>query len=60
MSPEFEKRFDHKEFRIGDEFRAYINNIIEAEDGTYRIVISDTPPVISGDKVETEEELDLK
>jgi hypothetical protein len=43
MSPDFEKRFDHREFRIGDEFRAYINNIIENE-GQYRIVISDEKP----------------
>lgn len=43
MSPDFEKRFDHREFRIGDEFHAYINNIIENE-GQYRIVISDEKP----------------
>ncbi len=50
MSPEFEKRFDHKEFRIGDEFRAYIHNIIETEDGNYRVVISDTPPTVTETK----------
>lgn len=60
MSPDFEKRFDHKEFRIGDEFRAYINNIIETDDGNYRVVISDTPPTVKEEKSETEEGLDLK
>lgn len=44
MSPEFEKRFDGKEFRIADEFNAYINDIIE-KDGQYRIVLSDIPDI---------------
>ena len=41
MSSEFEKRFDDKEFRSGDEMRMYIANLIE-KDGQYRIVLTDS------------------
>lgn len=59
MSADFEKRFDRHEFRVGDEFRAYVHNIIETEDGQYRIVVSDTAPVIPEDDVEIDAEIDL-
>lgn len=44
MSKDFENRFDHREFRVGDEFLAYVNKINEMENGQYRIVVSDTVP----------------
>lgn len=40
MSPDFEKRFDAKEFNIGDMFEAYINDIIQ-KDTQIRVVLSD-------------------
>lgn len=49
MSKEFEKRFDKREFVVGDEIIAYIYDIIE-KDGAkkgekqYRIVLSDSYP----------------
>ena len=52
MSPDFEKRFDRKEFVVGDEMVAYINNILETKEG-YRIVVSD---VIPETEPESEEE----
>lgn len=55
MSPDFEKRFDRREFRIGDEFKAYINNINKTGKDQYRIVVSDEPPVIDDDEEESEE-----
>lgn len=42
MSKEFEKRFDNKEFIIGENLDAYINDIIQKDDQT-RIVLSDQP-----------------
>ena len=55
MSKEFEKRFDSKEFRIGDEFLAYVNNIIESDNGQYRIVVSDVMPEIPLETSKSEE-----
>jgi predicted RNA-binding protein with RPS1 domain len=40
MSKDFEKRFDKKEFVIGDEMKAYITEII-VKDGQSRIILSD-------------------
>lgn len=54
MSPEFEKRFDDREFRTGDEMHMYIANILE-KDGKYRIVLTDSPSKIA---VTTETETD--
>lgn len=42
MSPEFEARFDNKEFNIGEEITAYINDIIQ-KDNQIRVVLSDIP-----------------
>lgn len=50
MSKDFENRFDHREFRIGDEFVAYVNKLNETEDGQYRIVVSDTAPKVAEEK----------
>lgn len=47
MSKDFENRFDHREFRIGDEFMAYVNKLNELEDGQYRIVVSDIAPDVT-------------
>lgn len=55
MSPDFERRFDSKEFRNGDEMRMYIGNIIE-KDGQYRIVLTDSPAKIQFPKDENTEE----
>ena len=41
MSADFEKRFDDREFRVGDEMRMFIANILE-KDGQYRIVLTDS------------------
>jgi predicted RNA-binding protein with RPS1 domain len=41
MSKDFEERFDHHEFRVNDEMRAFISDILE-NNGKYRIVLSDT------------------
>jgi len=41
MSEEFEKRFDDREFRTGDEMHMFIANILE-KDGKYRIVLTDS------------------
>ena len=46
MSKDFEKRFDNKEFRNGDEFRAFIYNITEV-DGKWRIVVCDKMPELN-------------
>ena len=43
MSKDFEKRFDSREFRNGDEFKAFIHNIVEV-DGKWRIVVGDKMP----------------
>ena len=43
MSKDFEKRFDSREFRNGDEFKAFIHNIVEV-DGKWRIVVGDKNP----------------
>lgn len=43
MSKDFEYRFDSREFRTGDEFKAFIHNITEV-DGKPRIVIGDVAP----------------
>lgn len=45
MSSDFENEFNRHMFNINDEFWAYIVAINEAEDGTYRIVLSDQNPV---------------
>ena len=45
MSSDFESEFNRHMFNINDEFWAYIVAINEAEDGTYRIVLSDQNPV---------------
>lgn len=42
MSKDFEERFDHHEFRVNDEMKAFISNILEVQ-GKYRIVLSDSP-----------------
>jgi len=41
MSKDFEKKFDKKEFAIGDELTAYVSDII-IKDGQSRIILSDT------------------
>ena len=46
MSKDFENRFNRREFRINDEFVAYVNNILINDKDQYRIVISDTEPVV--------------
>lgn len=46
MSKDFENRFNNGEFRINDEFLAYVNSINENENGQYRIVVSDTEPIV--------------
>ena len=46
MSKDFEKRFDAREFRNGDEFRAFIHNIVEV-DGKWRIVVGDKMPELN-------------
>ena len=43
MSKDFEKRFDNREFRNGDEFKAFIHNIVEV-DGKWRIIVGDKMP----------------
>lgn len=48
MSPDFEHRFDAKEFRTGDEFRAYVCNFVESDKGT-RIVLTDSLGMIPDD-----------
>lgn len=48
MSPDFEQRFDSKEFRAGDEFRAYIHNFVESDKGT-RVVLTDSIGMIPKD-----------
>lgn len=52
MSKDFEKRFDSREFRNGDEFKAFIHNIVEV-DGKWRIVVGDKMPEL---KEETNKE----
>lgn len=52
MSKDFEKRFDSREFRNGDEFKAFIHNIVEV-DGKWRIVVGDKMPEL---KEETDKE----
>ena len=42
MSPEFEKKFDTKEFATGNILEVYINDIIQKDNQT-RIVLSDMP-----------------
>ena len=54
MSPEFEKRFDDREFRIGDEMHMFIANIFE-KDGQYRIVLTDSKAKAAIDDSETTE-----
>lgn len=54
MSKDFEKRFDSREFRNGDEFKAYIHNIVET-DGKWRIVVGDKMPEIKSDDTESNE-----
>ena len=54
MSHDFETRFDHREFRVNDEMRAYIANIIE-NNGKYRIVITDSPQNVVTKEEETAE-----
>lgn len=53
MSVEFEKRFDDREFRIGDEMHMYIANILE-KDGQYRIVLTDSKGKVPVTTEETE------
>lgn len=48
MSKDFEKRFDSREFRNGDEFKAFIHNIVEV-DGKWRIVVGDKKPELKED-----------
>ena len=54
MSPEFEKRFDDREFRVGDEMHMFIANIFE-KDGQYRIVLTDSKAKVAVDDSETTE-----
>lgn len=54
MSKDFENRFNRGEFRINDEFIAYVNNIIETENGQKRIVVSDTEPVVESTEKDSE------
>lgn len=45
MSEDFEKRFDSREFRQGDEMRCFIHAINKMENSdNYRIVLGDMPP----------------
>ena len=55
MSPDFERRFDAKEFRTGDEFRAYVCNFVESDKGT-RIVLTDSLGMIPDDSSTNETE----
>lgn len=55
MSPDFERRFDSREFRNGDEMKMYIGNIIEA-DGKYRIVLTDSKAKVQFPTDEEEED----
>jgi len=54
MSKDFEERFDHHEFRVNDEMKAYISNIIEVN-GKYRIVLSDSLQKVTEAQEETKE-----
>lgn len=58
MSKEFERRFDHREFRAGDQFPAYISGILTT-DGKTRIVLTDSEDIANSNipsKTEKEEE----
>ena len=48
MSPDFEQRFDSKEFRVGDEFRAYVCNFVDSDKGV-RVVLTDSLGMIPKD-----------
>lgn len=53
MSTDFEKRFDDREFRIGDEMHMFIANILE-KDGQYRIVLTDSKTKVALEDSEEE------
>lgn len=54
MSKDFERRFDHREFRIGDQFSAYISGIIDAN-GKKRIVLTDSEDIAKANISKTSE-----
>lgn len=55
MSQDFEKRFDMREFRNGDEMKMYIANIIDNE-GQTRIVLTDSKMNVSYPKTEEDDD----
>lgn len=54
MSKDFERSFDRRDIKIGDEMRLYVSGINEYSNGNYRIVLTDSPKMIQ--KTEKEEE----